>query len=326
MFEKVVEIIREHSKFLITTHINPDGDGLGSEVALAAMLKKIGKEAFIINESPIPENYLFLSKYGDIKVFSKEYINIIRKADVIFVVDISNWERVGEFGSLIMRESKALKICVDHHPSNSGFADLNIIDERASSTGELIYDLGESLEIPLNEDIATGIYVAIMTDTGSFRFPSTTSRVHMIVSRLLEKGIRPEKIYREIHERRSPSRMKVLGRALSNLNIECEGKVAWFYVTKEMLEEFNLNTEETDGFVNMLGDIREVIVSIFFLERNGKEVKVSLRSKDDYNVNKIANRLNGGGHVRAAGILMEASLKEAIEKVLGEVKKYLTKE
>lgn len=325
MLDRVIKIIRENSKFLITTHINPDGDGLGSEVALAGMLKKIGKEAFIINESPIPDNYLFLSKYGDIKVFSKEYINIIQKADVIFVVDISNWERIGELGSLIVRESKAFKICVDHHPSNSGFADLNIVDEKASSTGELIYDLGESLEIPMDGNIATGLYVAVMTDTGSFRFPSTTSRVHMIVSKLLEKGIRPEKIYGEIYERRSPSRMKVLGRALLNLNIECEGKVAWFYVTKEMLEEFDMKTEETDGFINMLGDIRGVMVSIFFLERNGEQVKVSLRSKEDYDVNRIANCLNGGGHVHAAGILMETSLKEAIEKVLGEVKKYLTK-
>ncbi|OGL46424.1 MAG: hypothetical protein A2W05_04545, partial [Candidatus Schekmanbacteria bacterium RBG_16_38_10] len=259
-------------------------------------------------------------------VFSEKYIGFIQKADVIFVVDISNWERVGELGSLIMRESKAVKICVDHHPSNSGFADLNIIDEKASSTGELIYGLGESLGVLLDENIATGLYVAVMTDTGSFRFPSTTSKVHMIVSKLLEKGIKPEKIYREIYERRSPSRMKVLGRALSNLNIECEGRVAWFYVTKEMLEEFDLSTDETDGFINMLGDIRGVMVSIFFLERNEKQVKVSLRSKEDYDVNVIANRLNGGGHAHASGILMETSLKEAIEKVLWEVKKYLTKE
>jgi len=320
MFERVVEIIKEHSKFLITTHINPDGDGLGSEIALATILRMLGKEVVIINQSPVPENYMFLNRDKDIKIFSKADINLIKEFEIIFVVDISNWERVGELGSYLT-EAKGIKICIDHHPSNVGFADINIIDERASSTGELIYELAKSLEVTLNEKAAAALYVAIVTDTGSFRFSNTTPKTHLIISELLALGIKPEQIYEEIYEKRSASRMRVLGLALSNLNVEFGGKVAWFYVTQRMMREFGLKADETDGFVNLLSNINGVMVSIFFLELGDKKVKVSLRSKGNVDVNAIANSLNGGGHFHAAGIIMEDSLKEAIKKVLGVVEK-----
>jgi len=320
MFEEVVKIIRRYSKFLITTHINSDGDGIGSEAALSSMLRALGKEVVIINPTPVPENYRFLDKEESIKLFSKEHINTLNEAEVAFVLDISNWERIGELGTLI-KESKAIKICIDHHISNNGFADINIIDDMASSTGELIYDLAQSMGIALDRRAIDGLYAAILTDTGSFRFSNTTPKVHIIVSRLIGKGVSPNQIYEEIYENRSSSRMKVLGLALSDLNLECSGKVAWFCVTQEMMKKFNLQADETEGFVNQLNYIGGVEVSIFFFESGGNEVKVSLRSKSNVDVNVIANKLNGGGHSRASGIRMNDSLKNAIEKVLTEVKK-----
>ncbi|OGL46640.1 MAG: hypothetical protein A2149_05660 [Candidatus Schekmanbacteria bacterium RBG_16_38_11] len=323
MFEEVVKIIRRYSKFLITTHINSDGDGVGSEVALSNMLRVLGKEVIIINPTPLPENYRFLDKEGSIKIFSKEHINLINETEVVFVLDISNWERIGVLGTFI-KESKAIKICIDHHISNTGFADLNIIDERASSTGEIIYDLVQSMGVTLDKRATEGLYAAILTDTGSFRFSNTTPKVHMIVSRLIEKGVNPYQIYEEVYEKRSPSRMKVLGLALTNLNLECSGKIAWFCVTQEMMGKFNLRADETESFVNQLNYINGVEVAIFFLEAEDNEVKVSLRSKGNVDVNVIANRLKGGGHSHAAGIRMNDSLKNAVNKVLAEVRKEFT--
>lgn len=320
MFEEVVKIIRRYSKFLITTHVNSDGDGIGSEAALSSMLRALGKEVVIINPTPVPENYRFLDREGSIKLFSKEHIRLLNETEAAFVLDISNWERIGELGTLI-KESKAIKICIDHHISNNGFADINIIDEKASSTGEIIYDLAQSMGIALDRSAMDGLYAAILTDTGSFRFSNTSAKVHLIVSHLIGKGVSPDEIYEKIYETRSFSRMKVLGLALSDLKLECSGKVAWFCVTQEMMNKFNLQADETEGFVNQLNYINGVEVSLFFFESGDNEIKVSLRSKRNVDVNAIASKLNGGGHARASGIRMNGSLKNAIEKVLAEVKK-----
>lgn len=317
-YKKILEIINSNNSFIITTHVNPDGDAIGSELALAYFLRKLGKKFLIVNHSPTPDNFLFLDEEKLINKYDSTYDEQILNADVLIAVDFNT---VGRSRSMveIIQKTKAYKIIIDHHRNPQNFVDEFFIDIDAAATGILIYNLIKTYDENLiDKKIADALYTAIMTDTGSFRFERITPEVHLIVAELLKRGTNPTYIYNKVYNEMSFEKLKLLGEAISNIRLELDGKIAYMVIDRMSLEKYELAEEEfdVDGFVNYCLSMKESIVGLLFFELK-KGVKVSLRSKGTFPVNELAEKFGGGGHLNAAGIrLDDGKLDEVIPKVL----------
>lgn len=319
MWREVKAHIMKGSTFLITTHINPDGDGIGSEVALARFLSSERKNVRILNANRTPRHYAFLDEEGRIEIFSPEFPQIDALAcDVIFVLDISTSRRLGPLAGHVM-SSRAVKICIDHHKANDGFADVNVIDTGVAATGELIYDLIMATRGWLDHELAIPLYVAIMTDTGSFRFSNTSARTHEIASHLLDVGVDPRRVYEQIYENNSAGQVRLLSRILGTLEVTPDGRIAWVKVARRMFEDTGSQPEDLEGVIDYLRMLGGVEVCLLFLEREAGGTKVSLRSKSEFDVNSFASRFGGGGHHHASGMVIESGIDEAADKVVGEI-------
>jgi phosphoesterase RecJ-like protein len=313
---RVDEIINTYQQFIITTHVNPDGDGLGSEVALAQYLRQKNKTVKILNSSPFPEMYNFLDPNQDVEIYEeKKHIEIVSNADAVFILDISDWERLRELGKFI-KSSRLYKLCIDHHPAEKPFADDDIIYPKASSTGELIYDLLKGLDAKFNMRISEAIYTAILTDTGGFRFNNTTGRVHRIAAELLEKGIDPHKIYQQVYENQTRTRVKLMAEVLGSLQFAYDNQLAWMFITQQMLKDANATLKDTDGFSDFPRSIQGVEVALLFIELEDGRVKISFRSKGKIVINELAKYYSGGGHAFASGATVEGELPTTIDRVV----------
>jgi phosphoesterase RecJ-like protein len=324
-FERVQDVIRENDRFLLVTHVNPDGDGIGSQIALHRFLKSLGKESSVVNGQPAPINYHFLDGKGEVQVVDPSlHGDAFYLADVIFILDISNWDRLGRCGPLV-RESKALRVCIDHHISNDQFADVNLIDVKASSTGELIYRLITGMAGEITMEIAEPLYVSIITDTGSFRFSNTNSAVHSIAAHLIDIGVDPRGVYENIYENSSIGRIQLLGLALSGLRIAGGGRIAWLKITREMMEKTRTCPQECEGFVDYLRLLKDVEVCLLFIELDDGKVKASLRSRGMVDVNKLAAEYGGGGHRHAAGLFVESGLEPMKDALIRSAERALAR-
>jgi len=318
LFEKTQELIRDNDDFLITTHVFPDGDGIGSELALARFLAELGKKARILNASPTPRNYRFLDHDRQIMLWDPAGTPAqTEPAEVIFIVDICRWERLGPMNEVVRRHP-ATKICIDHHPVNGDFADINLICEDACASGELLLRLITAMGADLTPRIAEPLYASILADTGVFRFANTTAGAHAAAARLLATGINSAAIYEQIYERCSPARLKLMGLAMSRIEYLHDGRLAWSTITSDMLQEAGVAAEELEGFVDYGRAIDRVQASLLFIELDEQRVKVSLRSKGKVDVNRFASKFGGGGHQHAAGILLRQSMAGAVQTVLQE--------
>ncbi len=316
-------LIVKHQKFILTTHINPDGDAIGSEIAMTEYLRSLGKEVHIVNNSSIPNNYKFLDRNKEIIVYAEaEHHQLVAAADVYLIVDISDWDRLRRIGQII-KTLPAPKICIDHHHINYNFADIDIIYEEASSTGEIIYEFLTAMKYSIRGATADALYTCILTDTGSFRFSNTTARTHHVASELLNAGVNAKAIYNLVYEQNSKSKMALMGEALRNLNYECGGRLAWFVLSQEMFDSCQASHWDTEGFPEIPRTIDGVDVSLMFTELDSDKVKVSLRSKGEIVINHIAEKFGGGGHHYAAGALVNKNLSETIPIVLTEIKQLL---
>ncbi len=319
--QKLIQIISENNTFLITTHHNPDGDALGSEIAMSEYLKSLGKDVHIINNSETPDNYQFLDVNKEILVYEKQkHLQLVTATDVFFILDISDWPRLRELGEEI-QNCPAHKICIDHHHVDYKFADINIIYEDVSSTGELVFEFLKFVNFPFDQNTATALYTCILTDTGSFRFSNTSDKTHSVASELLKTGISSREIYSLVYEKNSRSKMALMGEVLSHLNYDCNGKLAWFVLTNEMFVKHGANCWDTEGFSELPRTIEGVEVSLMITELNEKEIKISLRSKGRIVINTVAQKFGGGGHNFAAGAKINKSLHEALPLVLKEMKR-----
>ncbi|MBI1988017.1 MAG: bifunctional oligoribonuclease/PAP phosphatase NrnA [Nitrospinae bacterium] len=317
----IAQLIQKHQRFLIATHMNPDGDGVGSEIALALFLKRLGRDVEVCNETPLPRVFGFLDPEGEVEHFDPiRQKGATYSGDVIFILDIANWDRLGAMRDYVMNSSAA-KLCIDHHASPGLEGCLNLIDPQACATGELVYDLIRSMGGQPEQRCAEALYVAIMTDTGSFRFQNTTPKTHRIAAHLLEAGADPSYIYQQVHEQSSYGRLRLLGAALVDLKTEEKNRLAWVKVTQAMMQQYGVENDELEGFVELPRSLRGVDLVILFLEAPQGMVRVSLRSKGNIDVHELASRFGGGGHNRASGIHLFAPLDEAIEKVLMEARK-----
>jgi phosphoesterase RecJ-like protein len=323
----LLDLFRTRRRFVLTTHLNPDGDGIGSEVALAAWLRSRGKEARVINHSPLPAVYRFLDPAGTIAQFNPLRDGAaIAGADVIVVLDTNHPDRLQSMKEAVLG-SPALKVCIDHHLDTDPFASPALIDENATSTGEILYRLlFREGDEPLTAEIATGLYCAIMTDTGSFRYPRTGPLTHTIVSRLIACGADPVRIYSEVYERWSAGRIHLLGEVLAGLRTEFGGRLAHVTITRQMLLRTGTSEEDTDNFTTYPMSVEGVRVGILFLEVEGG-VKISFRSRGMIPINALAMEFGGNGHKNAAGARVAGGeTGDVRSRVLSAARKYITGE
>lgn len=323
-FEECQRIIERDKHFVLTTHINPDPDGIGSELALARFLIAKRKEAVILNHSETPSNCRFLDPDNTILQFDPaHHRDLLLSADVIFILDTNHPDRLESLKPFVL-QSQATKVCIDHHLDKADFAELYLIDEPSTATGEILYHLIAYLdERALTREIAEPLYAAIMTDTGSFRFPKTDSDVHRIIAHLLDRGADPVYIYQQLYEKGSASRVQLLGQALSTLQLAHNGKVAYIVVTRDMFDRTRTKEEETENVVTYTLGIRGVQLGLLFTELPGS-IKVSFRSKGEIEVNLLAREFGGNGHKNAAGARVQnASLSEVVSSVLDRAQHYV---
>ncbi len=320
----ITDIINQNKTFVITSHVNPDGDSLGCELALAHFLRKIGKSATILNHNETPKFYEFLDKRNEIiKFYPELHKDIILNTEVIFVVDTNQSDRLRSLEKYVL-ESKAIKVIIDHHLEAGDFADYYLIDSEATSTAEILYKLLLSMDNDIIDyDIAHPLYTAIMTDTGSFRFPRTDIETHQIIADLLQYDVDPTAVYSHVYESWSIGRMRLLGETLDSLKTEYDGKLAFMVCTQKMFENTETTEVETDNFTTYPMSIEGVKVGLLFNELEDG-IKISFRSKGDIPINELAKEFGGGGHKNAAGArLFGVMLEKIVKDVVEKAKKYL---
>jgi phosphoesterase RecJ-like protein len=317
LFEKCSKIINESKSFVFTTHVNPDGDGIGSEVALASYLRKRGKQVSIINPSETPSNYAFLDPENEILYFNPSLHAVrIRDADAIFILDANQLSRLRSMEPYV-KEGRAVKICIDHHLDKDELADLYLIDESATATGEIVFRLLQYLDADeIDKEIARALYTAIMTDTGSFRFPKTDPEIHRITAQLIHAGADPSEVFQEVYEKGNVNALHLLGKGLSNLRTAHDGRVAYMVITQQMFQETATKEYQTDNFTDYTMRIAGVQIGLLFNEL-ADGVKISFRSKGRIPVNELAKEFGGNGHLNAAGArLVGKRLDEVVGAVL----------
>ena len=322
-WQRIRHFLQDKEKILITTHLNPDGDALGSELALAHYLKEKGHKVLIINSDPLPTFFEFLTDSLTFEHFdASPHTAAINSCDGCIIVDVSEWKRLGAISGAL-RESGIPIACIDHHLTNGHVCGVQVIDNGASSTGELIYDFLKSENANFTQEILDGLYTCILTDTGSFRFANTTPRTHLIAADLMSMGARFQKIYSELYENESKSRVLLKGHLLANMQFDCDGRFAWFVMPNALLKKLGAADWEAEGFSDLPRSIRGVEMSIMFSEKPDGLAKASFRSKGDIPINSLAEQFGGGGHKYAAGASLDWILDEAIPRVTKAAVEYL---
>ena len=321
------EIVLNSSKIVIVSHKNPDGDAIGSSLALKNYLTKIGKDATVILPDSYPSFYDWMLESDSIVIADKKVLiakELIANADLIFCLDFNDLSRVGELKDLIA-QSKASKFMIDHHQNPSDFADYVISRTEACSTAQLIYEFIESMEDLelIDEKIAEGIYAGIITDSGSFKYSNVESKTHLIAAHLLSVGLNHTRIHDLIFDQNNISRLHLLGHALSNIQLLDDFPVAYIALSRNELRKFNFSKGDTEGLVNYCLSIKGIEMAAFIKE-DVDLVKMSFRSKGNIRVNDFASTFfNGGGHINAAGGRCEHSFEETVVMFKNAIKDFL---
>ncbi len=323
-FESLKTIINDHSRFLVTTHRNPDADAIGSQLAMYHILRKLGKEVLVINHSGTPYNLTFLDKDNVIEKYSPDKHNkVISEVEVIIFTDLNQISRTGSMAEFLSNLDVP-KVCIDHHRKPDNFTQYKYIDIKSIATGEIIYNFIKKTGITeLDYDIALQIYSAIVTDSGSFNYDRTSPQTHIIAAELLECGVDPSYVHEQIYQQDRISRLKLLGETLCTLNFHAEGQIAYMTITQEAINKTEASDEDVEGFVNYTLAVKGVKAGFLFYElKDG--LKISFRSKGNIPINKLAAEFGGGGHLNAAGArLYNVDYKEYIQKIIQAAEKYL---
>ncbi|MEK7868187.1 MAG: bifunctional oligoribonuclease/PAP phosphatase NrnA [Candidatus Omnitrophota bacterium] len=312
---RVKAAIKKFNKFLITSHINSEADAIGSQVAMASLLRKLGKVAVMLDDSPVPSLLQFIKGTEEI---SKEMPHDFDYQAVI-ILDSPDLTRIGRVNEYIKKN--AVIINIDHHISNINFGKFNWVEPEFSSAGEMVYDLFKAFKVKIDLDDAIALYAAIMTDTGSFRYSNTSSKTHRIAAELIDIGVKPYEMHTKIYETSSVQDTNLLGESLQTMKLTEDGKIAWLWVTKEMLKKTKASLEGTEGIINFARSIDGVEIAILFRETGTEDkVKVSFRSKGKVDVNKLAGLFGGGGHPTASGCTVFGKIEDVEKKLLEKAK------
>ncbi|MEN9722111.1 MAG: hypothetical protein RJB38_97 [Pseudomonadota bacterium] len=321
-FAKLKDVIAGAKRVLISTHLLPDGDGLGAETALFHYLKRARKACRVYNPDPLPKRYRFLDPKGQILLGPGE-VELWDTCDLWIIVDTNDPRRLGKLWTEMSLRSKRI-VFLDHHPDVAGVGEIAypphatvLSDVESSSIGEMLHHLFRELDlVKLTEEIATGLYVSIMTDTNSFRYARTTPLAHRIVADLIEAGVNPEEIYQHIYSSKEVSHLQLLGKMLQNVKVSHGGKVAWLEMSLELRRAHQASSDDTQSFLNLLLLLKDAEVVCFFREEDDGQIRASIKSKGRVVVNKVAMELGGGGHDYSAGLALNAPLDKTVAAVI----------
>lgn len=316
--ESLLEAIRTKGSIVLATHLNPDGDALGSLFGLADILESMGKNVFRLLEKPVSPLYGFIPGSQNAETDLDALSAFVRQAgeDILCVsLDCGDEHRLGKFGPELLK-IKPFAV-IDHHKGNSGFGSLDWIDPKRSSTGEMVFDLANALGCSISENAAVALFTAIVTDTGSFRYESTSAHTFDVARQLVNLGVSPDMVSRNIYDNFSVARLQLMQMVLATLEVVSEQRIAVIRVTQEMLAQTGCKLEDTENFINLPRAVTTVQVAVFLKETAEKKVSVSLRAKDTCDVAEIAARFGGGGHRNAAGFMAaDATLSDVWKEML----------
>ncbi|HET6349177.1 MAG TPA: bifunctional oligoribonuclease/PAP phosphatase NrnA [Candidatus Krumholzibacteria bacterium] len=319
MWRAIRQFIDRHDSFVVTSHINPDGDAIGSELGLTYFLRQQGKSVLIMNSTETPEVLRFLDPEDEIRVYGEPGTQkLLDSADAAIIVDVNNWEHVGHIGRALQARSLP-RICIDHHQvSQEDFADHMVSDTTAAATGVLILELIRDAGVPLTLPMAEAIFAAIITDTGTFRFSNTDARALRAAADLCEAGCNPFELHRRVFGSKTWGAGRMLGPVLSTLESAAGGRLAWISATVEMVNNAGATHDDMDGFADLVRTIKGVELVVFFKEMAEGEIKVSLRSNGNVDAHALARHFGGGGHIMASGMRVPGPLQHAIDMVTRE--------
>lgn len=316
MFEKkALALIRQHNNFLIATHANPDLDAIASQLAIAAYLKGQGKRVMIVHEKPVSSTFCFVRAVNRIRPL----VSFCGDYDVAIIVDCGELGRIGDVRAIIQDDKPILNI--DHHYTNESFGTINIVDPSASSTAEVLFFLLQQWGADFSKEIAYYLYLGILTDTGSFRYPSTTFRTHYVAAQLLKFGIDPAKIYHDVYEDLKPKHLLNLARIIEKVRYSHQGRVACVCLPSGMLKAHQKEFDLKDKIFSCLRMLKDVEVMVILSQESARKVRVNLRSAGSVNVAAIAQKFSGGGHKAASGCTLEQPLAKAKKAVLAQILK-----
>ena len=311
--KRIVDAIHARQRFVISSHSRPDGDSIGSQLAAAYALQRLGKQAIVVNADPAPAPLLQFPGVPEIQI--AEHVQEPPGDDAAAIImECGDLARTGVSGL-----DQFFVINIDHHPGNTEYGQLNWFDASASACGEMVYDLIQALNVPLTPEIATHIYLAILTDTGSFHYSNITPRTFDICGEALKAGVNPVLVARNVYDSNNMGRLKLFGAVLSAMQIDPTARIAIVYLDHEMARQAGGTYEDTEGIINLPLTVKEIQAVVFFKQTEGDEYRVSMRSKGDIDIGAIAKEFGGGGHKNAAGCTVAGPIdslqKMFIEKI-----------
>jgi bifunctional oligoribonuclease and PAP phosphatase NrnA len=315
-WEPLRDILLSNRRFVLSSHVRPDADALGSELGLAAILEALGKEVRIVNPSAIPQTLQFLDPTERIfKIGETAKPESVMDTDVHIVVDTSSWAQLQEVGH-VFRRTPARKVVIDHHASSEDLGALEFKDVEAEATGVLILELADALDLTIPPSVAMPLFCAVATDTGWFRFGSTRASTMRVASRLIDLGARPDAIYRQLYEQYSLGRLRLAGIVLSRVTLECDARLAYTWVEAADFSRSGARPVDTEDLVNECLKIAGTQCAFIAVEQLNKSVKISFRSRTGVDVAAVAEEFGGGGHKQAAGATLTGSLSDATQRAL----------
>ena len=316
-WDRLASHLRQYKRFVLTSHIRPDCDALGSEFGMAGILEGLGKQVEIVNGHPTPPGLSFLDPSQKIKVIGEHITPDEVNADCIIILDTSAWAQLGPMADVI-RRFYGPKLCIDHHVGEDELGTEFFKDTSAEATGHLVALCAKKMGVQITRPMATALYAAIATDTGWFRFASTTSATYRVIAELMDAGADPSGIYGDLYERDTIGRVRLRGRILSRTESELDGKLVYTYVKKEDFAETGALPSDTEDAINLTLAIAGTQMAIIFVEQLKGGFKLSFRSRCHVDCNQLARNFSGGGHRAAAGAYLEGEFNDVLPRVLAE--------
>jgi phosphoesterase RecJ-like protein len=308
--QQIADAIRSRQRFVLSSHSRPDGDSIGSQLAMAYALRALGKEVTVVNADPAPPPLMAFPGVPGITIAP----SVDGHFDAAIIMECGDLARTGVTGL-----DRFFVINIDHHPGNTGYGQINWFDARAAACGEMVFDVVKALGLPLTIDIATHIYLAILTDTGSFHYSSISPRTFDICREAIEAGVDPVRVARNVYDSNNMGRLKLFGAVLSAMQIDSSGRIAIVYLDHEMARAAGGTYEDTEGLINLPLTVKEIQAVVFFKQLEGEDYRVSMRSKGDIDIGAVAKEFGGGGHKNAAGCTVSGGIdmlqKTFVEKI-----------
>jgi len=309
---RIIDAVHPRPRFVVSSHSRPDGDSIGSQLAMAYALRELGKTVVVVNKDQAPGPILQFPGVSDIVIADQ----VTEPFDAAIIMECSDLARTGVSGL-----DRSFVINIDHHPGNTGFGDINWFDPSASACGEMVFELVRALGVRISAEIATHVYLAILTDTGSFHYSGITPRTFDICKQTLEAGVDPVQVARMVYDSSHLGRLKLFGAVLSDMQIDKSGRIAIVYVDHSMARAAGGTYEDTEGLVNLPLTVKEIEAVVFFKQEKDGEYRVSLRSKGDIDIGAVAKEYGGGGHKNAAGCTVRGNIDDLRRSLVENVER-----